>query len=164
MFSAALTSRSCTAAHAAHTHSLIPRPSRPFGPPIAPQSEQVWVEKRSLTSRYTTFRAIALYSRRCLKVAQPASFTDFAILVFVSLELHFCIVGDGWRIAHRPLARFGNGVPMLCCFQWLICTSLDRSASADSSARRVPATRCRSSKLDSPLAPACRIAARLWNP
>lgn len=44
---------------------------------MAPQPEQVWVEKRSLTSRYTTFRAIALYSRRCLRVAQPASFTDF---------------------------------------------------------------------------------------
>src|SRR5574343_1087291 len=87
MFSAAFTSRSCTAPHSPHTHSLTTRPSRPLGPPIAPQPEQVWVEKRSLTSRYTTFRAIALYSRKWRNIDQPASLTDFAMFVLVNLEL-----------------------------------------------------------------------------
>ena len=88
MFMAASVSRSCSAPHSEHVHSLIPRFALPFGllAGIIPQLEQVWVEYDSLTYSNMTDRAIALYSNCVLSICQPASRTDFAILVLTNLD------------------------------------------------------------------------------
>src|SRR6516162_1782933 len=87
MFRAALVSRSCSTKHSEQAQCLIPSAPIPFGllADMRPQLEHVWEVHRSETSRNTARLLATLYRSISLNVDQPASKTDFAILVLVSL-------------------------------------------------------------------------------
>src|SRR3978361_1906212 len=88
MFRPALVSLLCRVPQSSHVHDLTPRPFSPFGPPRARHTEQVWVLHRSFVATNRAPRRMAvLYESIERSEDQPASKTDFAILVRASAPL-----------------------------------------------------------------------------
>lgn len=87
MLAAAFRSRSCSVSQVLQRQLLTPNALSPLGPFLSEQTKQVTVEKDSVTSRYVMPSLRLLQESIVLKSAQPASATDLAMFVFLSLEL-----------------------------------------------------------------------------
>jgi hypothetical protein len=94
MFLAALRSRSCTAPHAAHTHS---RMLSGLGPSLTPQAEHTWLagSNRPTRVKQRPYRA-ALYCSILVNPDHPASWMLFASRVRPSPATHRSSMYTAW--------------------------------------------------------------------